>query len=190
MAELNFSDVARVFGNRVREARLVRKRWSQAELAARVEELGVRCDQGRVAKLEGGSIARLSIRDVFAFALALDVAPLNLLVPLEDELDVDLSPEVRGVPAGLARAWFRGDAVLPPLAAYKGTDLHTYLAEMPERDLRELIERSFQGKPRATLAELLAGTSSSADDPIFVEAIVRAIRAERTEREGDDGQEH
>lgn len=113
-----------VFSRRVFEARK-RHGWHQKDLAARLVEIGYVDETGRpiisrptLAKIETNDRA-VTIEDLLAIAAALDVAPVHLLVPLEDvephdpELPVTLQV-TRGLPAVptfVARAWIRG---VPP----------------------------------------------------------------------------
>jgi transcriptional regulator with XRE-family HTH domain len=175
---------AKVFGKRVREARK-RKNWTQKQLAERLAGLGQSFDQSRVAKVENGQIALTPLRDVFAFAMALDVAPIHLIVPLEDEMPAEITPKY-DVPAPVAREWIRGNAPLPRMRNYPGTDMRMFLAERAEEEVRQMIRTALRGKVPATpLEALLLG--GDAPVPREVEDwIYKRIRSYEG-REEDDG---
>lgn len=61
-----------------------RRRYTQAELAAAVTQIGHPMHQTQVAKIERGE-RRATIDDVFALAAALDVSPLALILPRSNE---------------------------------------------------------------------------------------------------------
>jgi transcriptional regulator with XRE-family HTH domain len=119
-----------IVARRVREARN-RRGWTQAELADRLTELGHPTNQPTVARLESGKRA-VPIEELFALAAALEVPPVHLLTPLDDDAQVAVTPNT-SVPAPLARAWLRGQAALPGA----GTDW----TQVPESELRRLIRR-------------------------------------------------
>ena len=70
---------------------------SQQGLADRLNQLGARVDRSVVAKVESGKRA-VSLEDAFRFALALDVAPVHLLVPIDSDEPIHLAPN-RGIAA-------------------------------------------------------------------------------------------
>jgi transcriptional regulator with XRE-family HTH domain len=118
----------------------VRKRrgWSQQELADRVTATGHRMHRLTVAKIEsGGTRAQnASIADVLALAAALDVAPLHLLVPLDDDAAVAITPkEVHR--AAVVRGWIRGGR--PLRMDYDA--LLEFLAEIPASE-RNVLART------------------------------------------------
>lgn len=73
---------------------------------------------------------------VFVLAAALGVPPIHLLIPLEDEAAVQIAPgkPYKSIPAPLARAWIRGEIVLP------ASDMNW--SELPESELRRLVEQA------------------------------------------------
>ena len=88
---------SRVVGRRVREIREER-RWSQERLATELADVGIKIGQTDVARLEkqtafGKPARSVSVEDLMAIAFVLDVPPLALLAPIQDE-------EVLVVPAG------------------------------------------------------------------------------------------
>ncbi|MFP8882625.1 helix-turn-helix domain-containing protein [Streptomyces mangrovi] len=121
--------------SRVRELR-GRRGWTAAELGAQMKKRGVRWDRFTVTSLENGKRQNVTVVELLALALVLDVAPVNLLVPL-DNVPYQVTP-TRTEDAAGARAWVRGER---PLA---GVDLRTFHAERPlsdiEKEQRELSE--------------------------------------------------
>lgn len=92
-----------IVAQRIKEARK-RRGWTQQQLA---DQLGVL--RPTITKIEqGGDRAKnFSVFDLFAFAVALGVAPVHLLVPLDDEAEVQIA-DGRDLPAPDARMWIRG----------------------------------------------------------------------------------
>lgn len=112
---------------RVKELRGARG-WNAAQLGEAVSKHGLRWDRFTVASLENGKRQNVTVHELFALALTLDVAPINLLVPLDDE-PYQIT-QTRTEDASTVRAWVRGEAALP------GMDERTFLAEAPLCDLR------------------------------------------------------
>src|SRR5262245_255345 len=86
-----------------------RRGLTQQQLADRLGEiLGRRVDRVTISKLEaGGTRSDASVEELFGLAIALNVGPVHLLVPLDDDEAVDVVPELT-VPAPLMRDWIRG----------------------------------------------------------------------------------
>jgi transcriptional regulator with XRE-family HTH domain len=127
---------AQVFARRVRAARESRG-WTQAQLADRLREIGYPKSRETLTKLEGGRYRGVSLDDAFAIAAALGVAPVHLLVPLDDEAALEVVAGVP-VPAPLARAWIRGTL---PLTISPKVDL----LQMPDSELVVLVEEMLGG---------------------------------------------
>lgn len=121
-----------VFARRVKAVREGRG-WTQKQLAARLTEIGFPTDRVTIHKIEsGGTRARnVPLREALAIAAALELAPVHLFAPLEDEAMVAVT-ETDVVPAAHLRDWIRGGSVLP------GHNKRRYLAEMPESELRQM----------------------------------------------------
>src|SRR4051794_126131 len=114
-----------VFGRRVREARS-RLGWTQQQLADRVTELGRTTDRATIARTEKGTtLAALDF--VMAIAAALKIAPVYLLVPLDDDAQMAITKELH-VDALRARAWIRGWWLLP------GTDWMDVWPHLPDSE--------------------------------------------------------
>ena len=121
-------DVNQVFAYRLRDARLT-KRWTQEDLAEAMARIGHPINRATIAKIEagargvGGAHGRagikkgetaprgISLKEAIAFAVALDVAPMHLFLPIIDEDDVQLAPRARA-DVQSARAWVRGERPL------------------------------------------------------------------------------
>jgi transcriptional regulator with XRE-family HTH domain len=71
---------------RLHHIRELRRRhgWTQQELADRLNQLGAHIDRAAVAKVELEK-RRLTLDEAFHYALALDVAPVHLLVPTDGD---------------------------------------------------------------------------------------------------------
>jgi transcriptional regulator with XRE-family HTH domain len=163
---------AQVFGRRVREAR-VRLGLTQQALVDRLAERGLPMDRSTLVKLERGQGAPAPLDKVFALAAALEVPPVHLIIPLEDEAPVAITPNTT-VSARHARAWLRGSAALP--------DAGVNLAEIPRSELRRLVERQLTRGMNQLMRALVADRTEAE-----VERIVDQI-LNRDREEPDDGQ--
>lgn len=113
---------------RVQELR--RKRGlTAAALAERMTGLGVPWDRSIVANLESKRRRSLSVEELLALALALNVAPVHLMVPPDDPGEpYQVTPTISGT-RSLVRQWLRGVAQLDPDA-----DRREFLTEVPEAE--------------------------------------------------------
>lgn len=129
MAEpVNPVDTIRV---RVKQLR-ARRGWTAAELGAALTEHGPKWDRFTVANLENGKRQNVTVNELLALALVLDVAPTNLLVPLDDRPCQVTSKRTED--ADTVRAWVRGEQPLP------GTDERMYFAEVSAQDMRKRVD--------------------------------------------------
>lgn len=124
--------VGEVFARRLREARNAR-RWTQQDLVGRLAELDAAMDRTVLARIEKGQ-RDVRLEEAVALAAALDVALVNLILPIEGDrlhqpVDESLKP-LRGrakrrgplvrLTKGLAvnqvkaRRWARGELPLDP----------------------------------------------------------------------------
>ena len=104
-----------------------RKRMTAQQLGDRLTELGVPWDRFTVANLERGKRRNVSVVELLALSAALDVAPVHLLVPLDDR-PYEATPSWV-LPADRVRAWVRGKKQLP------GGDLRLFVTEVPMEEL-------------------------------------------------------
>ena len=118
--------------------------WKQEELAARLEQLGMPgWRQSKIAKIENGQVKRLPLEDVFELALALDVAPVYLLVPPSEQMR--FGPKLTRWPQQVRR-WLDGSRPLLGRVDYK-TDEEAgagwqffFFGSRPLGDLRKVLE--------------------------------------------------
>jgi transcriptional regulator with XRE-family HTH domain len=123
-----------VFAQRVREIR-TRRGWTQQKLAERLSELGLPTDRTTVLKIEKGETTRarnVSLREALAIAAALEVAPVHLIAPLEDDVLVAVTDE-HVITAKHLRGWIRAELFLP------GGTARGIAAGMPESELRRMF---------------------------------------------------
>lgn len=173
-----------VFARRVREARKGRG-WTQAELAERVRErTGYPISRVTITKIERGEgrAENTPLQEILVLAAALDVAPVHLLAPLENEAAVKLGDKLT-VPATYARAWVRGLIPLP------GGDLRWFMLQMPDAELRSLLRQVLLGRgvadvPANALVRALDPSSRDVSDELLDQAL-RALR-DNDSKEGDD----
>lgn len=135
--------LAEVFGRRVREARDALG-WTQRQLADRLTELGRNTDRATITRTEKGqTLAALDM--VVAIAAALHVPPVHLLVPLDDDEALAITPKLK-VDAPAARAWIRGVGLLP------GEELLDIWPHLPESEKRAAVSAAPPGTDRLALA--------------------------------------
>jgi transcriptional regulator with XRE-family HTH domain len=122
-----YESAAAVVRQRVKQLREGRK-MSAARLAELCAENGMpNLNRDVIANLESGRRPNVTIDEVMVLALALDVAPVNLFIPV-DERWLTVGKWIVG--AGVAREWSRGTY---PLG---GQDALTYRTEAPEQEWR------------------------------------------------------
>lgn len=85
---------------------------SAQELADRVKEIGGRLDRAAISKIESKA-RNVSLDEALMLAVALDVSPVHLFLPLDDDAPVQLAPKLAPVKARDVREWLRGRAPLP-----------------------------------------------------------------------------
>jgi transcriptional regulator with XRE-family HTH domain len=132
-----------VIARRIREVRDHRG-WTQADLAAALKAAGhTHLSRPTLAKIEvGGTRARnLSVEDLLAVAVALNVSPVHLVCPTNDEVQLRVTPR-DVVWAGRARAWIRG---YWPLR--EQDDRQDFFREIPRAEFDELLEVSARRQP-------------------------------------------
>jgi transcriptional regulator with XRE-family HTH domain len=120
---------------RVRELRDSRG-WSAKKLADRLAELGLEhLDRDVLANFENGRRRAVSVEELLGLALALDVAPVHLVCPVVDNVEVAITPNAT-VDALTMRAWVRGIQYVRRLA--DGEEVQ-YLAQSPTSELDHVI---------------------------------------------------
>jgi hypothetical protein len=119
----------------MRDARK-RHGWRMDDLAGRCAALGApQLSRQVLWDIEGGRVKgqrrrQVNVDEWVTIALALDVAPVNLLVPLDDDdAQCTVTPKVSDR-AGIVRSWVRGHHALP------GTERRMYYSYAPETELR------------------------------------------------------
>ncbi len=115
-----------VVARRMREVRETR-RLTAAQLADRMRQAGIGWDRQIVTNLETGRRASLSVDELFALAVVLQVAPIHLLVPLDDEQPYQVSPG-HIERSKRARDWVRGTLPLDP------ADRRLFYSEVPDSE--------------------------------------------------------
>lgn len=106
-----------------------RKGLNRQQLGEAMTACGVEWNRFTVSSLENGKRQNVSVTELLALARVLDVAPVHLLVPLEDEQPYQVTP-TEVLPAHRVRPWVRGIVPLP------GTDTRIFQTEVPLPELR------------------------------------------------------
>ena len=86
--------------------------WTQQDLADVLNRFGAHTDRTAVARVETGK-RELPLKEAFQYALALNVAPVHLLVPTDSDEPIHLAPNLEASPYDV-RAWIRGFRPLFP----------------------------------------------------------------------------
>jgi transcriptional regulator with XRE-family HTH domain len=147
---------ANIFAERVKEVRQLRG-LSQTELAQRL-----RIDRTTVSHIESGKRSDVSLTHLFAFAKALDIAPVYLLSPRRMDESIRLSPFGEPVPGQEAREWIRGK----PPQHESAEQLTDWLLSLPQDEQIEyLIEHDpeIAATANSPLARMLVDQSALAD---------------------------
>lgn len=128
MSERSGLSVSQIFAYRLRDARLSRK-WNQQQLADAMSGIGHPINRVTITKIEAGARGvggshgsapikagqtrprPVSLDEAIAFAVALDVPPASLFLPLTSEDDVALAPGVV-VDVDTAHRWASGEQAL------------------------------------------------------------------------------
>jgi transcriptional regulator with XRE-family HTH domain len=145
--------ISDVFRRRLKEVRN-RRGWSQEELARRLAGAGYQISREKVAKIETSKTARIDVDDLFAICAVLSVSPLHMLIPLDDESEVNPVPSMP-IRAREMRAWVRalpGVPTLPEDAPYwirggnpldaewrEGEDMRIYATELPLSEQQDVV---------------------------------------------------
>ncbi|MDV9170945.1 helix-turn-helix transcriptional regulator [Streptomyces sp. W16] len=173
----NAADPVATISARVKELR-TRKGWTGADLGRQMTARGIRWDRSIVANLENGRRATVSVSELLALARVFDVAPVHLLVPVQEQPFRVAEDEV--YPARRVRAWIRGESPLP------GTDERIFRSEVPLDELGRLTVEGQSRRDRMR-AEYRAATGREIGD----DALLNWMTGYETPKELDDGeQEH
>lgn len=109
-----------------------------SRLAEAMTETGVKWDRSVVANLENGRRAAVSVEELLALAYVLDVAPVHLVVPLDNDGWLRVTPDV-STSNETARAWIRGLSALP------AGDDRKFFSEVPEDEWKRGYGRAWVG---------------------------------------------
>lgn len=136
MEHVDAATPVETIARRVREARN-RKGLTAQELADNLKSRGLEWDRQTITKLETGRRQNVSVVELLALSRALDIAPIHMLLPLDDAQPYQVTPN-ETLPAGRVRPWIRGIVPLP------GTDARIFQTEVP---LAELTAWSGEDRP-------------------------------------------
>lgn len=123
-----------VLAERVKTLRKSRG-WTAQRLAEEMTAAGFRWERMVVTKLETGRRQSVSIDELFGLAFVLDVSPIHLLVPPDDEPPVYLVTPTVPTSPHVVRDWIKGRRPL-----YE-QDLNRFITEIPQADAEEFWAR-------------------------------------------------
>ncbi|MFS2291722.1 MAG: helix-turn-helix transcriptional regulator [Actinomadura sp.] len=117
-----------IIAARIRALRQSRGMSAQA-LADRCAELGLPdLKRQAITNLENGRRAMVTVEELLVLALALEVAPVHLLLNPEDEQEPYQVAPGTMAPSGEVRAWVRG------MAPLGGVNLRNFYGEVPRTE--------------------------------------------------------
>jgi len=159
------------------KVRELRGHMPAEELARRMQAAGIPWTRLVVTKLEKGYRQSISVEELLALAYVLDVAPVNLLIPWDDDVPCWVAAGLPAYPAVQVRRWARG---WPHSAGLPGGDPKRYLANTPpgEDDAVYVPEKEYQS--------LMEGRAAELEEQIMRRLEERVTRrlAERNDRDG------
>jgi transcriptional regulator with XRE-family HTH domain len=112
--------------------------WSAAALAAELQKAGIQWGRPDVTKLEKGLRKSVTVDQALALAAVLNVAPVHLLVPPDDDdAPYRVTAEVTE-PSFRVRGWIRGLFMLPRLP--RVGDVRQFWAVVPLDEFEAMQE--------------------------------------------------
>jgi transcriptional regulator with XRE-family HTH domain len=114
---------------------------SAKELADRCEKLGYRVEQQVIANMEGGRRTGVNLAEILVLALALDVPPLLLLVPIGGPEEIELLPNAPTSPQA-AYAWIVGRAPFARRAGERSDGTPRYRVNLDVTDTMLFAENA------------------------------------------------
>lgn len=183
-----------------RNVRLLRT-GSAEELASRVRLEDVSMNRSALANIENDRRADLTLEEVAALAIALNVSPTNLLLPSEGQPDLVAVTPKREDRAHFVRSWIYGTGRLPSVAGDERDatgmqlDLEFQTKAVPASERRQRDERFSRHPIAFAVAELMTyvrdgvlGPTNYMTPQLLAEAIRRAADkvAERARDFADD----
>lgn len=185
MPQANWSDeVARTIGRQVRRYR-DRAGMSAQRLADELAELGAPMERSVLAGLENGRRRTVSVAELIAFGKVLDVAPLALVYPVEDEDPIEVLPgQFADVVA--ASKWFAGDTPFPDEAEglteaqqWAWADDAAALSQLRKHDRYVQLMLTFLAAGRKASAVVPYDPQVSGELNSVADVVARAVRASR-----------
>lgn len=120
-----------VIAKRLRELR-ERRGITAEQLSERMRDVGVPFDKSVVANLETGRRRFVTVQELLALAHILDVAPVHLLLPIDNEAAAYAYTPNRTAEVWKVREWVRGHPyAAAPYIGLGGVDPRKYLPEVP-----------------------------------------------------------
>lgn len=138
-----------VIGHRLKELRN-RHGWTAAELGKRCGEVGLPLTRQAITNIEAGRRddegarrRHVTVDELLALSLVLNVAPVNLMIPIDSSGTYPVT-STNTVHTQLARNWVRGTDPLPDM------DERVFFSEVPSDEFRVMrvseLNRAEQGR--------------------------------------------
>lgn len=101
-----------------------------------MRDVGVPFDKSVVANLETGRRRFVTVQELLALSVVLDVAPVYLLLPIDDEAAAYAYTPNRTAEVWQVREWVRGHPyAAAPSIGLGGVDRRGYLSEVPAAEV-------------------------------------------------------
>jgi transcriptional regulator with XRE-family HTH domain len=145
-------DPQEVIGDRVRKIREARG-MTRDKLAATLQDMGIDWTRLTVNRLEIGRRDNITVKELLALCLALDVAPVDLLVPAHlSDRSYQVAPKLTAS-AENVREWLRGEELIsahtdpepgiPFIKPARVVDIAAFVQWMPEGRGRRVARKYF-----------------------------------------------
>lgn len=165
-----------------------RKGLNATELGKLLEEKAdLGWDRFTVANLEQGRRQNVTLSELLALAMVLDVAPVHLFVSLDGDERIAVTPKAT-YSAASVRAWVRGERPLP------GVDPRVYRTEVPAEEWQDVEAPKDVQVENEVSRHLIQGLEAALPSDLTPDDIAEYVRRHftmmRTLQEakgGDDG---
>ena len=170
-----------VIVRQMRELRAARG-WSAQRLANEVSAAGLSWDRSIVANLESGRRRTLSVEEWLVVSRVLGIAPLHLLVPVNDA-DMQVTPQDH-ITAHQARQWIRGGDPLDPVDDEHREQIQAWVRHRPPDEATPEGRAASSEQSKSEVLALLTELLMEARDAVIDGRVPPPSRTEGGEADG------